>query len=734
VYATAHGLYELFLNGERVGDIELAPGSTSYRYHLDVQTYDVTDLLQPGENVLAAVVSDGWWRGQVGFSRETECFGKDVALLAQLEVDGEVVAATGPGWRTTVGHILQADLIEGQTVDFRRHPDGWDRAGFDDAGWAEPAVVEGGLDVLSTSPSPPVRRVEELRPVDVRRLESGNHVVDLGQNINGWIRLTDLGPEDTTSTLTHGESLADDGEVSLDMLIPFDFMSREQLSPGQVDTVTSRGREGDVFEPRHTTKGFQYVGIEGHPGPLGPDDVAGIVAHTDMVRTGWFTCSDERLNRLHDASVWSFRDNACEVPTDCPQRERAGWTGDWQLFCPTAAFLYDVAGFSDKWLRDLRTDQWPDGRVPNIVPEPRGPLAHEHPVASYLTGSAGWGDAVVIVPWEMYLEYGDERVLTDGFDSMVRWVEFAAERARFGRHVSRVEARPEPAPHEAFLWDTGFHWGEWCEPGGTPDAVFTLEQDMGPVATAFLHRSSSLLARIAGVLGRSEEAERYRELADGSRDAWRAEFIDEGGRVQPETQANLVRALAFGLVPDDLRAAVADRLVELIHEADDHLGTGFLATPFLLPVLVDTGHLDVAWTLLFQDTPPSWLSMIDQGATTIWENWEAADMAGLGSLNHYSKGAVVTFLHRYVAGLQPDEAHPGYERFTVQPTPGGGITSAEAVHDARRGRVRSAWTITDGTLNLEVEVPPGAEAEVVLPDGTRATAGPGPSTYSCPAP
>ncbi len=266
--------------------------------------------------------------------------------------------------------------------------------------------------------------------------------------------------------------------------------------------------------------------------------------------------------------------------------------------------------------------------------------------------------------------------------------------------------------------------------------MFTLEQDMGDIATAFLHRSSSLLGRIAGLLGRDDVAARYTALADATRDAWRTEFIDGDGRLQPDTQANLVRALAFGLVPDDLRASVAERLVELVHEADDHLSTGFLATPFLLPVLADHGHLDVAYTLLFQDTAPSWLAMIDQGATTIWENWEGPEAggdSGIASMNHYSKGAVISFLHRHVAGLRPDEDHPGYERFTVAPMPGGGLTSAEAVHDARRGRVRSAWTIDDGTFTLEIEVPPGAEAEVVLPDGTQHRAQPGPSTYVCPA-
>ena len=254
------------------------------------------------------------------------------------------------------------------------------------------------------------------------------------------------------------------------------------------------------------------------------------------------------------------------------------------------------------------------------------------------------------------------------------------------------------------------------------------------MATAFLHRSSSLLGRIAGILGRADDEVRYAELAANARDAWRTEFIDGDGRVHPDSQANLVRALAFGLIPSDLRASVAERLVELVHEADDHLTTGFLATPFLLPVLADRGHLDLAYTLLFQDTVPSWLAMIDRGATTIWENWEGLDAELLGSLNHYSKGAVITFLHRYVAGLRPDEERPGYERFTVAPMPGGGIMSAEATHDARRGRIRSAWSIIDGTFTLEVEVPAGADAEVVLPDATRTTVGPGRSTHTCPAP
>lgn len=739
-YATAHGLYELFVNDRRVGDIELAPGSTAYRANLDVQTYDLTDLVRPGANAVGAVLSDGWFRGQNGFTREHDCFGARLALLAQVVVDladGErVVVGTGPGWRSSTGEIVRADLIEGEAVDLRLRQEGWSTASFAGAdAWAPCTVRDDlGLDTLTSSPAPPVRRTEELRPVSVTRVGDGVEgvdVVDLGQNINGWVRLSSLGPAGATTTLTHGEMLDEAGRVTLDHLVPFDFMKQEALSPGQVDQVVSRGEPGDTFEPRHTTHGFQYIQVEGHEAPLDAEDVTGVVVHTDLVRTGWFSCSDDRLERLHEAAIWSFRDNACDVPTDCPQRERAPWTGDWQIFAPTAAYLYDVAGFSAKWLRDLRADQWPDGRVPNFTPDPAGPAAFDHELARFMTGSSGWGDAAVLVPWEMWVEYGDERFLTEQFDSMVAWVDFAATTAANDRHPIRAANRPEPAAHETYLWDTGFHWGEWCEPDSDPATVFTREADLADVATAYLHLSARRLGQIAGLLERHEEAARYRELAERSLEAWRAEFIDDDGRITPDTQPNLVRALAFDLVPDDLRAVTADRLVELVHTAGDHLTTGFLATPYLLPVLADHGHLDLAYRLLFQDTPPSWLAMIDRGATTIWEHWEGVDAQGDGSLNHYSKGAVVTFLHRYVAGLRPDPDHPAYERFTVAPMPGGGLTAAEAVHDSRRGRARSGWKIESGRFLLEVEVPPGANAEVILPDGRRHEQGPGIAAYSC---
>jgi alpha-L-rhamnosidase len=667
-----------------------------------------------------------------------------VAFLGQLQLehdDGSVsLVGTGPDWRSTSGHVAAADLIAGQRVDLRRLPRGWDTAGFDDAGWDAVTVVFHDYAGLVDSPAPPVRRVEEIVPISVTRLASGGQLVDLGQNINGWVRLTDLGPANTTLTLTHGEWLGPDGDVTTEHLRPSVPFLPEPLPAGQVDVVVSAGVPGDVFEPRHTTHGFQYVRIEGHPGELTPDDVRGIVVHTDLRRTGWFSCSDERVSRLHEAAVWSLRDNACDVPTDCPHRERAGWTGDWQLFVPTAAFLYDVAGFSTKWLRDVAADQWPDGTIANISPSARSE-GREGPVA-FLNGSAGWGDAAVIVPWELYRAYGDVQILAELWPTMVGWLDRAERMARDQRHPARAARRPEPAPHEQFLWDTGFHWGEWLEPGvGVDDFDAFVAADKGDVATAHLAHSAGLMAGIAGLLGREEEAVRYAELAGHVRAAWQAEYLDDGAldathldggvRLTPDTQASHVRALAFDLVPTDLRPAVAERLVELVRKADTHLGTGFLATPYLLPVLADTGHLDVAYELLLSDTEPSWLTMIDRGATTVWERWNGVSAEGVPheSLNHYSKGAVVSFLHRYTAGITLLE--PAYRRFRISPRPGGGLTAAEAAHESPYGRISSAWRVDGDRFSLHVVVPAGTEAEVVLPDGRTETAGPGEHTYTC---
>jgi alpha-L-rhamnosidase len=715
LYATAHGVYEAFLNGRRVGDHELSPGFTSYESNLHVQAHDVTDLLVAGPNVWDVTLSDGWYRGQHGTHQLADGFGTSVAFLGQLEVGGRKVLS-GAGWVATTGPILSADLMAGQVEDRRIEP----------ARWQPVLIADHDYEALTSSPAPPMRRVQELRPIRIAPLDRSRQVIDLGQNINGRIRLRRLGPAGTDLTLVHGEALDERGDVTLEHL---DLTESRVF---QVDRIVSAGRHDDEFEPRHTVHGFQYVRIEGHPEQLTPEDAVGVVVHSDLRRTGSFRCSDDRLNRLHDIADWSFRDNACDIPTDCPQRERSGWTGDWQLFAPTAAFLYDVAGFSTKWLRDLAAEQMPDGLLPNYVPDPRRRRALDEGDLTWfgLLGSAGWGDACVLVPWELYRHYGDDAILAEMWPTMRRWLEYAATAARTRRHAGRAERRPDPAPHEEYLWDGGWQWGEWCEPdtGGEP----WWSADQGHVATAYLHRTASLAARIGRLLGKPDVA-RLDEVAAGALDAWRTEYVADDGSLEPDTQANHVRALAFELVPGELRDQTARRLVELIGDAGNHLGTGFLATPHLLPVLADAGHLGVAYDLLLQDTPPSWLTMIDRGATTIWEDWEGIDEHGRAhaSLNHYSKGSVISFLHRYVAGIQPVDGAVAYERFQIAPQPGGGITWAEARLDSPQGRIESSWRIEGQTLRLEVAVPPGATADVVLPDGSTVAVGPGASDHAC---
>jgi alpha-L-rhamnosidase len=729
LYATAHGVYELFLNGVRVGDLELTPGFTGYFHRLQVQTYDAGALLRRGTNELRAVLSDGWYRGLIGATREHDVWGRGLALLVQVEVDGTPVVATDASWESAPSNIIAADLIEGEHVDLR--------VDDNNVAWSPVEVRDFDFEHLCASPAPPMRRVETIRPQSVQRIAPDRHVVDLGQNINGWLRLLDLGPRGTTLTITHGEALDDAGDVTMAHLAPVHWATQELLSAGQVDVVVSAGN-GDGFEPRHTVHGFRYARIDGHPGALGEDDVTGVVVHTDLRRTGWFRCSDARLNRLHDAAVWSFRTNACDIPTDCPQRERAGWTGDWQLFAPTAAFLYDVAGFSTKWLRDLAADQRADGAVRNFAPDPAPPGADEHPIKTFLEGSAGWGDAAVLVPWAMWRAYGDRRLLEEQWPSMTAWVEYQARTAREMRHQSRIDRSATPRPHEQYLWDTGFHWGEWTQPDvDDADHFQHLDRDFAIIATAYFSRSAATLARIARVIGREGPARRYEELARNATDAWRTEFVDERGDVRSDRQADFVRALAFDLVPDDWRARTTDRLVALVRAAGNHLNTGFLATPFLLPALADHGHLDMAYELLFQDTPPSWLTMVDRGATTIWEHWEGIDERGAAhaSLNHYSKGAVVSFLHEYVGGIRLRDDGPGYRWITVAPVPGGGITWAEAAHESPHGRIESSWSIVGDQLRLVVQVPPGTTASVRLPNGTASEVGPGTAVFTAtPAP
>jgi alpha-L-rhamnosidase len=738
LYATALGVYEAFVDGVRVGTTELAPGSTSYDRTVYAQAHDVTTTVPQGDHRLELVVSDGWYRGQVGAFRAPAGWGDRLAVRAELHLDLEGDTATvirsGPGWESRPSVITRADLMDGQTTDFTVNEEP-----------SRPAVeAEGPFPPIGWSPAPPVRAVETRPAESIARLSDGSVVVDFGQNASGWIALGELGPRGTRTEIDYGEHIDAVGDLDLSHLAAVE-PGKDPLPFVQHDEVVSSGTTGERFEPRHTVHGFRYVRLQrgdGAPIPseasLPADWIRMRVVQTDLRRASSFECSDADLNRLLEAADWSFRGNAVDVPTDCPTRERLGWTGDYQVFAPTAARLYDVLGFTRKWLRSVRDDQLDDGRIANFSPDGRRVKLNPDSRFAMMTGSAGWGDAIVSVPWTMWTVYGDRSVLADNWDAMRRWVEWALRVARTQRHPSRIQRSPEPAPHEQYLWDASFHWGEWLEPAvraadGTrvnpvhadPFAWFTA--DKSEVATAYLFRSTLRLGEIAEMLGRDEDAVRYCELAEHIRDAWRREFLDLRGRTVADTQAAYVRALTFGLIPQELRSAAAGRLVELIHEAGDHLATGFLSTADLLPVLADTGHADVAYSVLLQRTSPSWLGMLEAGATTIWEDWDgiADDGAARDSLNHYSKGAVVGFLHTHVLGLRQAEGDVGWERLEVAPVPGGGLAFARGHYDSPQGRVRVAWRLDGDELQVEAVLPAGTRGRIMFPNGDTVPVGPG---------
>jgi alpha-L-rhamnosidase len=739
LYATAHGLYEVYLNGARVGDVELTPGYTSYAKILHVQTYDVFDLLRLGANTIDVVLSDGWYRGQVGAFRQFNQYGERVAFLAQLELmsdDGSrQIVATGANWLSRTSAVLTADLMQGVKVDFRladdilANPERWP--------WAPVRVADHDLTRLRASPSPPVRRMDEIAPADVHPLDSHRQIIDLGRNIAGWLRLTDLGPSGSQLRLTYAEALDESGDVTThnidssanaaELSLPEAAKMPDGIGPLQVDEIVSAGAKTDVFEPRMSTKGFRYLRVEGHPRPLSHEDVRGVVVHSDLRRTGWFECSNERVNRLHEAAVRTLMANMVDIPTDCPHRERSGWTSEWQIFVRSAAFLYDVAGFTTKWLRDLAADQKPDGAVFHVAPENK--LGKSEAVIP--AGSAGYSDAAVIVPWRIYRAYGDERLLAEQWPSMSAWVDRCEQWARTKRHPDRAKARPTPAPHEQFLRDTGVHFGEWVAPPSPVDQwnpKLEKGRDDGDFATAYFHYSAKLLGRTARVLGDAAAAQRYEVLAENIRSAWWTEYGNDDGSLRRPTQANYVRALAFGLAPEEKRERVAQRLVDLIRASDTHVGTGTFGTAFLLPVLADAGRADVAYDLLLQDTPPSWMTMIDRGATTIWEMWDGVDENGKAhfSLNHFSLGSVISFMHTHIAGIRLGRDSPAYRRFRIAPVPGGDLTWVRAHLESPYGPIESEWRITsDARFELQVTVPPGTAAEVRLPDGRVEAAEPG---------
>ncbi len=688
-YVTARGLYEMHLNGRLVGDQLFTPGWTSYKKRVQYQTYDVTDLLKSGDNAVGILLGNGWYKGEIGYTNQRNVYGSKVALLMQINVrykDGtEETVVTDQSWKAATGPILVSEIYHGETYDSRLERAGWAAPGFDDSQWAGVRIASHPKDNLIAPAGPPVRKVQEIKAVKILKTPAGETVVDMGQNMVGWIRLKAEGPAGTTVTLRHAEVLDKKGN----------FYTENLRKAKQTVQYILKGGGAEMFEPHFTFQGFRYVAVDGFPGQLTPESLTGVVIHSDMARTGDFESSKPLVNQLQKNIVWGQRGNFLDVPTDCPQRdERLGWTGDAQVFAPTAAFNMDVAAFFTKWLGDVAADQLENGAVPYVIPNVLGDRS---------AGSAAWADAAVIVPWTMYMSYGDKRVLETQYDSMVRWVEYARRRAS-----------------EDCIWTGDFHFGDWLAFATTRSDYPGATTGKDLIATAMFARSTDLLARAARVLGKQEDAAKYGELLERIKAAFRREFVTETGRVGENTQTAYALALHFDLLPEQLRPLAAQRLVADVRERK-HLTTGFVGTPYLCHVLSRFGYLNEAYVLLNREEYPSWLYPVKQGATTIWERWDGQKPDGsfqddgMNSFNHYAYGAIGEWMYRVMAGIEIDEAAPGYKHILIQPQPGGGFTSAKASHHTPYGRVSSAWTLKDGMFELAVEIPVNARATVRLP-------------------
>lgn len=687
-YVTAHGLYEFYVNGQRVGDQLLTPGWTAYDERLQYQVYDVTNLVRQGDNVVGAILGDGWYRGRLGWETNWGVWGKRIGLFCQVNfeyADGTSSSmTTDDAWKSTAdGPIVMNSIYDGETYDARKELKGWCTPDYNDSSWTPVNLVPTGHEKLVATETVPVKRIQELQPKKIFRTPNGTLVADFGQNMVGWVRLKVSGPAGTEVIVRHAEVLDKEGE----------FYTLNLRTAKATMTYILKGEGEEVYEPRFTFFGFRYIAVEGFPGELRPENVTGIVIHSDMKPTGKFECSDPLLNQLQHNIVWGQKGNFVDVPTDCPQRdERLGWTGDAQAFSRTAAFNMNVAAFFTKWLKDLAADQYPNGMVPFVVPDALGNAA----------GSTGWADAATIIPWDMYQVYGDRRILEVQYPSMKKWVDFMKSQSRDN------------------LWNSGFHFGDWLfyrpDDDNSGRAAVT---DTYLIAQCFFAHSTQLLIKTAEVLGKTEDVATYSDLLKNVKDAFMREYVTPSGRLVSGTQTAYVLALEFDMLPEELRKQAAQRLVENIKSYDNHLTTGFLGTPYLCHALTKWGYNDVAYTLLFQKSYPSWLYPVTQGATTIWERWDGQkpdgsfQTIGMNSFNHYAYGAIGDWMYRIVGGIEIGA--PGYRKVIIQPQPHDNLTYATASLESAYGLIESRWRREGTQITVAVTIPPNTTAEVWLP-------------------
>lgn len=701
IYVSALGLYELRLNGERVGNSFFTPGWTSYQKCVQYQTYDVTSLLRHGKNAIGAMLGNGWYAGYIAWSGEKGFYGKERALILELYVryqsGEEFILYSDGSWKTCYGPVRMSEIYHGETYDARLEPDGWDKAEFSDADWKNAVLYPHTKSVLIAQENEPVKIMQELSAQKLHTAQNGEIILDFGQELTGFVRLQVRGKRGDCIRLRHGEILDSDGNLYTDNL----------RGAKQTTQYILKGNDIETYAPHFTYQGFRYVAISGDIADVCAEDFTACVLYSAMQDSGSFSCSNELVNQLQHNIQWSQMGNFLEVPTDCPQRaERHGWTGDAQMFIRTACFNTDSLLFYSKWLNDLAADQLPDGGVPHVIPNVRSEAD---------SSSAAWGDAAVICPWTLYICYADKRLLRRQYTSMKRWVDY-------------IRAQGE----NPYLWNSGAHFGDWLAlDNGIGAWIGRTAPDF--ISTAFYAYSTQLVAQAAVVLGEEIDVITYRTLHKQILQNFRQEFVTPNGRLTERTQTAYVLALKFHLLEDKDVPRAVQELVKLLEESNYHLTTGFVGTPYLCHVLSENGRTDLAYRLLLQTDCPSWLYPITKGATTIWEHWDGIREDGslwderMNSFNHYSYGAVGDWLYRVVAGLNADAKAPGYRHIRLTPHPCSGLTYAEAKYQSMYGEIISAWHMTAGQLRISCTIPPNTTATLLLPntDPTQLKAEPG---------
>ena len=686
LYVTARGVYIPFINGHRVGEDRLTPGWTDYNIRIRYQTYDVTAMLATGANALGAMLSDGWYAGDMTWNNRKCFYGDRPWLLGQLVIEYEngtqQVIVTDDSWKASNdGPVTQGSFLHGDTIDARKEMTGWATAAFNDTTWSAVKSEALGSARLIAQVGPTVRLSDTLVTQAHWKLDNGDWVFDLGQNMVGVARLKIRGAAGQTIVLHQGEMLKgkEDRSVYLANL----------RNARCTDTYILQGNGEEIFEPPFTLHGFRYVQVSGLTGDVTADTITGLVYHSAAPITGEFECSHPKLNQLQHNIVWGQKGNFVEVPTDCPQRdERLGWMGDAQVFCRTACFNMDVASFFNRWMLDVIDAQLPDGAYTDVVPD----LLSGRKVGVY-SGAPAWGDAGVIVPWTVYQCYGDRRILERCYDSMSRYIDYLEQRCRDGIHPD-------------------FGYGDWLAIGSDTSKEL--------IGTAYSAYSVSLMAKIARVLGRSADVARFDTAFGSLKAAFNREFVTPGGRLVSASQTACVLALRFDLLDEPAKSAVTGWLCRDI-EKRGVITTGFVGCNLILPTLSQIGRDDLAWQLLTSEKFPSWLFSVNQGATTIWERWDGwtpekgFQDVGMNSFNHYAYGSCGEWMYAHIGAIDLAETEPGYTRFIVRPVMVPGLDHAKASLDSMHGRIETQWTRQDGEMMLRLLVPANTSADVILP-------------------